>query len=538
MFSRDAEQLLTSFRVALQPKTKHVSIQTDHSDVVETLQMLQLQKDELKNQLALAQQNIRKKELMMSNFKTSVNLKIRDTEEKVKRLKLRNEAVENLFSISKRPSSLHKSPIYYSKESLSNNIDDDNHVMIDTINVNKAQKQIKLLKKKIEQHHVVEETNNHLEKRLLQIAKERGKDKFNIKRLVGERDDARRDLDLAIASKKNIEKSNENFKIVIKQKSLQILTLEATLKELAIENNTLQANFTAQNEACISQQKHYMNIINNLKDDFHKIVKEHLQLRKVMYTIENNYFLISNMILQLKSLINLPTITRFRNEIMQSTENAKRILLHRAKEDLERKYKKNILQVKQFEIMNNDLTFRIKAQEEKIKALQDEKMQEHIKLKLELKQTKSLNDELDSLSLQLQNNSNEMKVKNKMVDSLNIKVRENEIELSQILIRNDLMNKLLVSERENNEKLCSYIDYNLEPKVELFKNEMETIKLENRNLKEDLQKITYNLELKLKDFDTIEKENKRLQLELQQLKQTSLDRIDRIFNETNDEIDF
>ena len=82
-------------------------------------------------------------------------------------------------------------------------------------------------------------------------------------------------------------------------------------------------------------------------------------------------------------------------------------------------------------------------------------------------------------------------------------------ELSQILIRNDLMNKLLVSERENNEKLSSYIDYNLEPKIELFKNEMETVKLENRNLKEDLQKITYNLELKLKDFDTIEKENKR-----------------------------
>ena len=101
---------------------------------------------------------------MMSNFKTSVNLKIRDTEEKVKRLKLRNEAVENLFSISKRPSSLHKSPIYYSEKSLSNNIDDDNHVMIDTINVNKAQKQIKLLKKKIEQHHVVEEII--LEKRL------------------------------------------------------------------------------------------------------------------------------------------------------------------------------------------------------------------------------------------------------------------------------------------------------------------------------------------------------------------------------------
>ena len=44
MFSRDAEQLLTSFRVTLQPKTKHVSIQTDHSDVVETLQMLQLRK--------------------------------------------------------------------------------------------------------------------------------------------------------------------------------------------------------------------------------------------------------------------------------------------------------------------------------------------------------------------------------------------------------------------------------------------------------------------------------------------------------------
>ena len=62
--------------------------------------------------------------------------------------------------------------------------------------------------------------------------------------------------------------------------------------------------------------------------------------------------------------------------------------------------------------------------------------------------------------------------------------------------------------------------------------------MENRKIKEDLQKITYNLELKLKDFDTIEEENKRLQLELQQLKQTSLDRIDRIFNETNDEIDF
>ena len=64
--------------------------------------MLQAQKDMLRHDLANAHQELRKKELQMKNFKSTIDNRLQDTEEKVQRLKLRNEAVENLFSL--RPS--------------------------------------------------------------------------------------------------------------------------------------------------------------------------------------------------------------------------------------------------------------------------------------------------------------------------------------------------------------------------------------------------------------------------------------------------
>jgi hypothetical protein len=524
-FSVEAEELLTSFRVALEPKTKNASAQTDFSEIMETLEMLQAQKDELRNALLQTQQKLRQKELLMSDFKTSVNLKIQNIEEKVKRLKLRNEAVENLFSISKRPSPSSKLP---------RTIDNSNS-MLEHRNVGETNRQITMLTKQLEYQKKFEEKNQHLEKRLLKLAKERGKDKFNIKRLIGERDDAKRDANMATASKKNVENINENLNVRLKQHVVQINSLELTLHELSQENVSLQSNLTSQQNAYFQQQEYYRRYMENLKLEFQHIIKEHSQCKKIISVTESNFYLISKTILRLKSLITgLPTITNFRDHIIISTENAKKILLHNAKERLERKYKKNILQVKQFEIMNNDLKYRIKEQEKQLKVLQAETMQSRIELELQAKTTQSLQTEMKKLNTQLLSNSKTLKSKNGVIDTLNTKLRGNEVELTEMNIRSELMNRLLVSERENMEKLRNYIGYNLEPKLEALKQ----TEVENMNLKERIQKHVHNEELKAKDYNVLQEQNKQLKKELANLKQKCLARIDKVFDETNDELDF
>ena len=68
-FSDEAEQLLSSFKQALEPNQKDVGVQTEHSDIMETLDMLQAQKDMLRHDLANAHQELRKKGIANEKLK-------------------------------------------------------------------------------------------------------------------------------------------------------------------------------------------------------------------------------------------------------------------------------------------------------------------------------------------------------------------------------------------------------------------------------------------------------------------------------------
>ena len=109
----------------------------------------------------------------MKNLKLSINNRLQDTEEKVQRLKLRNEAVENLFSL--RPSlQSHAS----SSVSSSRRKTDDSQTTIDKYS--SQHKEIMVLRKQLEQREDMEKKIHHLEGRLLSAAKARGKEKFRL----------------------------------------------------------------------------------------------------------------------------------------------------------------------------------------------------------------------------------------------------------------------------------------------------------------------------------------------------------------------
>ena len=525
-FSDEAEQLLSSFKQALEPNQKHVGVQTEHSDIMETLDMLQAQKDMLRHDLANAHQELRKKELQMKNLKLSINNRLQDTEEKVQRLKLRNEAVENLFSL--RPSlQSHAS----SSVSSSRRKTDDSQTTIDKYS--SQHKEIMVLRKQLEQREDMEKKIHHLEGRLLSAAKARGKEKFRFQKLEGQRDDARRDMQLAQLAKNNAEQKCQELQRKLTKLEANILTQDANLCKILEENKNLQAQVTGANEVILKEGNFYRNYVDTLKVDFSTIVREHTELKKMMTVIRNNHYLMTRGLIRLRSLMDLPNVSRFREDLVRSTENAKRILLHHAQENLERKYKKNIFQVKQYELMNKDLSRTIHGQKEQIDLLHNEKMEGKVKIEILSKANEAMKTELSNVREQLLSVSSERDSKKKKLDLCNAKLREHGMELSQMSIQTSLMNKLLISERENNEKFRHHIDEELQPRLRKMTADLQRSISETSDLKNTLHERSKALEFATRDLNLAKEENQRLNRRFDSLKKTSLDRIDKMFVEAS-----
>ena len=431
-------------------------------------------------------------------MKATINSRLQDTEEKVQRLKLRNEAVENLFSL--RPSLQgHAS----SSISSPGRRTDDAQTKID--NHSSEHKEILVLRKQLEQREDMENKIHHLEGRLLSAAKARGKEKFRIQKLEGQRDDARRDTELALASKNNAEKKCQELQIKLTKLEAQLGTLDNSLRKYSEENKILQTQLAASNEVIFKEGNFYRNYIDMLKVDFSTIIREHTALKKVMLVIRNNHYLMTRGLVRLKSLMNLPNVSRFREDLVRSTENAKRILLYHAQENLERKYKKNIFQVKQYEIMNKDLSRTIHGQKEQIHMLHNENMEGKVNIELLSKASDTLKNELSSVREQLLSVSSDRDSKKKELELRNAELRENGIELSQMSIQMSLMNKLLVSERENNEKFRHHIDKELQPRLRKMTYDLERSISENSDLKNTLHEKSTALELATRDLNKLKK---------------------------------
>ena len=277
----------------------------------------------------------------------------------------------------------------------------------------------------------------------------------------------------------------------------------------------------------------YRNYVDTLKVDFSTIVREHTELKKIMTVIRNNHYLMARGLVRLKSLMNLPNVSRFREDLVRSTENAKRILLHHAQENLERKYKKNIFQVKQYELMNKDLSRTIHGQKEQIDLLHNEKMEGKVKIEILSKANEAMKTELSNVREQLLSVSSERDSKKKKLDLCNAKLREHGMELSQMSIQTSLMNKLLISERENNEKFRHHIDEELQPRLRKMTADLQRSISETSDLKNTLHERSKALEFATRDLNLAKEENQRLNRRFDSLKKTSLDRIDKMFVEAS-----
>ena len=107
------------------------------------------------------------------------------------------------------------------------------------------------------------------------------------------------------------------------------------------------------------------------------------------------------------------------------------------------------------------------------------------------------------------------------------------MELSQMSIQTSLMNKLLISERENNEKFRHHIDEELQPRLRKMTADLQGSISETSDLKNTLHERSKALEFATRDLNLAKEENQRLNLRFDSLKKTSLDRIDKMFVETS-----
>ena len=222
----------------------------------------------------------------------------------------------------------------------------------------------------------------------------RGKEKFRFQKLEAQRDDARRDTQLAQLAKNNAEQKCQELQIKLTKLESHIGTLDRSFSKVSEENTNLQAQVARANEVILKEGNFYRNYIDMLKVDFSTIIREHTALKKIMTVIRSNHYLMTRGLIRLRSLMDLPNVSRFREDLVRSTENAKRILLHHARENLERKYKKNIFQVKQYELMNKDLSRTIHGQKEQIDLLHNEKMEGKVKIEILSKANEAMKTEL------------------------------------------------------------------------------------------------------------------------------------------------
>ena len=220
-------------------------------------------------------------------------------------------------------------------------------------------------------------------------------------------------MQLAQLAKNNAEQKCQELQRKLTKLEANILTQDANLCKILEENKNLQAQVTGANEVILKEGNFYRNYVDTLKVDFSTIVREHTELKKIMTVIRNNHYLMTRGLIRLRSLMDLPNISRFREDLVRSTENAKRILLHHAQENLERKYKKNIFQVKQYELMNKDLSRTIHGQKEQIDLLHNEKMEGKVKIEILSKANEAMKTELSNVREQLLSVSSERDSKKK-----------------------------------------------------------------------------------------------------------------------------
>ena len=300
---------------------------------------------------------------------------------------------------------------------------------------------------------------------------------------------------ISFISEKNI-KSNENdeeFNINNDAYNLGLKLIENKLKKLENENS-INENL----EDDLSS-----NSINNLKDSN---IPNKLEQKLKIY---------------LENILNINDDLKTNINILKDLENSMKKCYQNIINNL-----KNLLSLKDFENRNEDI----------IKITNNDDDQEELKINIE-NNISYMNKKYDEVDIFLQEIENNFKLKDKRFKNLNILL--DRLIDTKIFLENEI-NRLLKNKKETEENVN--IEFNkadeqinklfdekeiLNNKIREFIEEIETLKLKNKNIKEKINELENDNEIKAKEI--IEKSNQinKLKLEIK----NSNNKYDSLLNE-------
>ena len=171
---------------------------------------------------------------------------------------------------------------------------------------------------------------------------------------------------------------------------------------------------------------------------------------------------------------------------MTSVENAKILMVAQEKEKLERKFKRNIIRTKQLEIQAEECQELLRVRAEELRNCRERLMKATVDNKLQAKIMEEVTNEASDLRGQ-QNIKVEVRTKLEAeINELRMENQEAAVHANELEIRNDLLNKLLTSERENNSKFKEIV---------LSKRpEMETLRIKLADVTEKYEKMVVDMD--------------------------------------------
>ena len=480
-FSTEAEELLQTYRKKLKPKVCNVAIQTDVSDVMQALQTLQQQKNALQLELQQCRHDLAKKDHTIANIRASMNERLEAAEEKVSRLQTRNTAIENLVSFRRNEEAILRTPTKSSDGTSTTQF-------VDTEGLSGSAKvKIRLLEKRLVHQQSLEEKIMHLEKRNIDIARERGVEKLELLDLESEISNAKRQKELAVSEKNIAQEEASQLREQYKTLQNDFQTLDALSKKQGQDIHELRESHLQLKSHHDMETAKFQKIITMLRDYGHRVRKDYQRHRAKSENIYNQFVAIKKQLLRSKGFIfSFPNIAALRQQIVSSVENIKTIMVAQEKVRLEKKFKRNIIRTKQLEIQNEECKELLRVRNEELKECRQRLMKITVDSKLQSKVMEEVTKEVSELRSQQVSRTKSRNNFEIEINRLTTEKQEAEISVNELEIRNGLLNKLLTAERENNKK---YEEIMLSKRPEI-----ESLKIKLVDMKRKYDKMVLKIE--------------------------------------------
>lgn len=526
-FSVGATELLQKFRGALKARTHTVGVQTRVSDVMEAMDTLQAQKDTLTLELQQARQDLQQSQMKRKAMEIKYREQLESAEEKIERFRTRTQAIENMVVLRR-----HKNAqdviggVHPGAPSPGHQVAPQ-----DTLPFT-ARTKIAMLEKSLVNQNMLEDKIMHLEKRLVAVAGERGQERLKLKQLENDCEDAHQQREFCLAQQRLARQQCEDVKgqleklteehAVLRSNNIKHVEESAALKT-ALSN---AVSLHKAREAHLDRKwKQTTRFLLQSREEFGRYRTHTAQLQTEFLAIQKQMVRVHG------HLQCFPRIGQLRRRIIASVEHAKERLVHFETQRLEKTFKRNIVKQQQLAVQNDELSRMLKQKNMELERIHEAHMKTRVDMEVQGKLLVDAQENAHKLHAKIVTETKQETDWAAKVEELQKQKRGMEIEMHELMIRNDLMNKLLTSERENNGKFQEIV-MNTRPEIQRLRLTEKEAQEENQRLKLQLANLKVDLEMKTKECHDYVRENTRLANDAKHIKSALRQKLDGIFNES------